>query len=109
MESPSPAGGGERYREHNVIRLESILVQLGGILNSGLFSMHAQSVVVVDNDDDDDDGDGHGNDDDDDGKEGGARYTDGCCPTMDFRLQPTADRLMLGPRRNDPLDFIFNV
>ena len=53
MESPSPAGGGERYREHNVIRLESILVQLGGILNSGLFSMHAQSVVVVDNDDDD--------------------------------------------------------
>ena len=101
MESPSPAGGGERYREHNVIRLESILVQLGGILNSGLFSMHAQSVVVVDNDD--------GNDDDDDGKEGGARYTDGCCPTMDFRLQPTADRLMLGPRRNDPLDFIFNV
>ena len=60
-----------------------------------------------DNDDDDDDGDG--NDDDDDGKEGGARYTDGCCPTMDFRLQPTADRLMLGPRRNDPLDFIFNV
>ena len=56
MESPSPAGGGERYREHNVIRLESILVQLGGILNSGLFSIHAQSVVVVDNDDDDDDG-----------------------------------------------------
>ena len=49
-----------------MIRLESILVQLGGILNSGLFSMHAQSVVVVDNDDDDDDGDGDDDGDDDD-------------------------------------------
>ena len=28
-------------------------------------------------------------------KKGQASYTDGWCPTMDFRPQPTADRLML--------------